>query len=165
MSCADVFGRIWLDFVASNHVLVGFWSAFGRIWSVLVGCRHNSGFWTDNSGICSIILFPAALLRFIEVLLRPAILLYQGGVSEVCQRCIKRHDYGTITAGNGVIWRDSAGSGAIYGPLWPARGPLMAVYGGLRRLILSAFGRIRSFWLAFGWSAPFSNPIIPIFGR
>lgn len=127
MSCVDVFGRIWLDWGASNHVLVGFWSAFGRIWSVLVGCRHNSGFWTDNSGICPIILFPAALLRFIEVLLRPAILLYQGGVSEVCQRCIKRHDYGTISAGNGVIWRDLAGSGVIYGPLWPARGPLMAV--------------------------------------
>ena len=60
-----------------------------------------------------------ALLRFIEVLLRPAILLYRKGVSRMHQRCIKWHEYDTITAGNGVIWRDLAGSGMIYGPLWP----------------------------------------------
>ncbi len=70
-------------------------------------------------------------------LLRPCIRLYRRGVSEVYQMARLRHDL--------------ADSGVIYGPLWPARGPLMAVYGGLRRLIWSVFGRIRSFCLAFGW--------------
>ena len=99
----------------------------------------NSGSWPDNSGICSIILFPAALLRLIEVLLRPAILLYRKGVSRVYHKGVSNS---TISAGNGVFGRNSACSGVIYGPLWPARGPLMAVYGGLRRLIWSPFGRL-----------------------
>lgn len=95
-----------------------------------------------------------ALLRFIEVLLRPAILLYRKGVSRMHQRCIKWHEYDTITAGNGVIWRDLAGSGMIYGPLWPARGAIngglrwfMAVYGGLfGRLLVGFWSRSTMFW-------------------
>ncbi len=70
-----VYGGLW-------RFMAVYGGLFGRFWSDLVAFNHVLvGFWSH-------------LVAFHRV---------GNDVSKVYQRCIKWHDYGTITAGNGTI--------------------------------------------------------------
>ncbi len=111
---SDCLGWLLVDF---GRLLVGFWLISASFWLARSVFYHdNSGFGPNNSGFCQIILFPAALSRFTEVLSRLAIIQYRKGVLGVYQRCItgvsEVYQMARLQHDDRLQWRELARTGA-----------------------------------------------------